>query len=113
MGTSETPSDFIEPADHYNDVNIESYENIGYVEDYENFIGTDIEGKNIIVYPNGQHERYEEELDEEGIMTSFGDLPAYEHDPYVKKIKKNKKQSRNGDGFIPCGFFSALKHFKK
>jgi YteA family regulatory protein len=84
-GTSETPSDFIEPMDHYNDVNIESYENMGYVEDYENFVGTDIDGKNITVYPNRQHERYEEALDEEGIMTTFGDLPAYEHDPYIEK----------------------------
>ncbi|MDT0159093.1 MULTISPECIES: TraR/DksA C4-type zinc finger protein [Bacillus] len=83
-GNSETPSDFIVPHDHYNDTNIEAEENIGYVEDYENFIGTDIEGKNITVYPNAQHERYEEALDEEGIMTTFGDLPAYEHDPYVE-----------------------------
>jgi YteA family regulatory protein len=83
-GTSETPSDFVDPEAHYNDTSIESEENVGYVEDYENFIGTDIEGKNVTVYPNAQHERYEESLDEEGIMTSFGDLPAFEHDPYVE-----------------------------
>lgn len=88
-GTSETPSDLVQGVDHYNEVYIESDENIGYVEDYENFVGVDIEGKNVTVYPNAQHERYEESLDEEGIMTPFGDLPAFEHDPYVEK-KKNE-----------------------
>jgi len=84
-GTSEGPSDFYQVSDHYNDVYNESQENEGYVEDYENFVATDIEGKEIIVFPNQQHERYEQELDEEGIMTSFGDLPAVEHDPYVEE----------------------------
>lgn len=84
-GTSESPSDFVNVEGHYNDVYNEADENIGYVEEYENFVGVDIEGKNITVYPNKQHERYEESLDEEGIMTPFGDLPAYEHDPYVEK----------------------------
>ena len=86
-GTSETPSDFMTPKDHYNDTYIESEENVGYVEDYENFVGNDITGKDITIYPNKQHEKYENELDEEGIMTTFGDLPAYEHDPYVEDDK--------------------------
>jgi YteA family regulatory protein len=89
-GTSETPSDFIDPQEHYNDVNIEPDENIGYVEDYENFVGNDMYGNNITVYPSPQHEKYEEALDEEGIMTTFGDLPGYEHDPYVERDKENK-----------------------
>jgi hypothetical protein len=83
-GTSESPSDFAIPPLSYNEMNIEHEENIGYVEDFENFVGDDIEGKNITVYPNNQHEKYEDSLDEEGIMTEFGDLPAYEHDPYVE-----------------------------
>lgn len=82
-GTSETPSDLAFPQDDYSDIYIEADENVGYVEDYENFVGTDMYGKNITVFPNPQHEHYEDELDEEGIMTSFGDLPAFEHDPYV------------------------------
>lgn len=90
-GTSETPSDFWIPSGDYNDNYIESGENIGYVEEYENFVGTDIEGKNIKVYPNRQHEKYEEELDQEGIMTPFGDLPAFEHDPYVESDDKEEK----------------------
>lgn len=83
-GTSETPSDLASSMDHYNDMYIESEENIGYVEDFENFVGNDMYGKNITVYPNMQHEQYEDALDEEGTMTSFGDLPAFEHDPYVE-----------------------------
>lgn len=84
-GTSETPSDFVDVEDHYNDVYNEAEEKIGYAESFENFVGVDIEGKNVTVYPNAQHQRYEEELDEEGIMTSFGDLPAFEHEPYVEE----------------------------
>ncbi len=83
-GTSETPSDFTVPPLDYNDTYMEYDENVSYVEDYENFIGNDIEGRNVTVYPNKQHEQYEDSLDEEGLMTSFGDLPAYEHDPYVE-----------------------------
>jgi YteA family regulatory protein len=90
-GTSETPSDFAIPQEHYNDVSNEPDENEGYVEDYENFIGNDMYGNNITVYPNPQHERYENDLDEEGIMTTFGDLPAFEHDPYVEDDKDRDK----------------------
>lgn len=84
-GTSETPSDFTRPPADYNDTYMDYEENVGYVEDFENFVGNDIEGNNVQVYPNAQHEKYEDALDEEGIMTAFGDLPAYEHDPYVEE----------------------------
>lgn len=83
-GTSESPSDFAVAHDHYSDTYTEPEERIGYVEDFENFVGNDMYGKNITVYPNNLHENYEEVLDEEGIMTTFGDLPAFEHDPYVE-----------------------------
>ncbi|WP_203362112.1 yteA family sporulation protein [Bacillus sp. REN10] len=84
-GTSESPSDFLNAPTDYNDMYIESDEHVGYVEAYENFVGVDIEGKNLTIYPNKQHKQYEEELDEEGIMTSFGDLPPYEREPYTKR----------------------------
>ncbi|OMP65736.1 TraR/DksA C4-type zinc finger protein [Domibacillus epiphyticus] len=87
-GTSESPSDFADPPKEYDDMYVEAGENVGYVEDFENFVGVDINGKNIRVYPNKQHEQYEDELDEEGIMTSYGDLPGYEHDPYTDKEEK-------------------------
>ncbi|MTH54402.1 yteA family sporulation protein [Bacillus mangrovi] len=82
-GSSETPSDFEYPMEDYNDAYTESDDKIGFVEDYENFAATDIEGKNVVVYPNEQHEKYEDELDEEGIMTSFGDLPYSEKERYT------------------------------
>ena len=64
------------PAD-YEDMYVESEENIGYVEVYENFAAVDITGERpVSVYPNTQHEQLEDQLDEEGIMTSFGDLPS-------------------------------------
>jgi YteA family regulatory protein len=87
-GTSDTPSDLAFSEDNFQDTYAESDENIGYVEDFENFVGNDIYGNEIKVYPNAQHEQYENALDEEGIMTSFGDLPAYEHEPYVDDNEK-------------------------
>jgi YteA family regulatory protein len=95
-GTSESPSDQAEQVDHYNDMYIEPQENVGYVEDYENFVGVDITGKHVTVYPNKQHEKYEEELDEEGIMTTFGDLPAFEHDPYVEEHEEREEKEEKG-----------------
>lgn len=86
-GTSETPSDFAFPNDRYENSYNEADENIGYVEDFENFVGNDMYGKNVTVYPNEQHDHYEEDLDEEGIMTAFGDLPPVEHDPYTEDEK--------------------------
>lgn len=86
-GTSETPSDFAYPNDRYENSFNEADEKIGYVEDFENFIGNDMYGKNITVYPNELHDQYEETLDEEGIMTTFGDLPAVEHEPYTEDEK--------------------------
>lgn len=83
-GTSESPSDFTDAVDDYNEAFIEADEYVGYVEAYENFVATDIEGKEIIIYPNNQHEQYENMLDEEGTMTIFGDLPPYEKEPYTQ-----------------------------
>lgn len=86
FGTSESPSDFIRPPADYEDMYVESEENIGYVEDYENFVAVDITGEHpVTVYPNTQHEQLEDELDEAGMMTSFGDLPQDEKMPYVEE----------------------------
>jgi YteA family regulatory protein len=85
FGNSETPSDMEYPVDSYNDVYMENDDPTGYVEDYENFAATDIEGKNVTVYPNIQHRQYEHTLDEEGLMTPFGDLPASEKEPYSEE----------------------------
>lgn len=91
-GTSESPSDMIDPPGDYNEVYIDSDENVGYVEDIENFAGVDMRGENLTIYPNAQHEKLEDDLDAEGIMTSYGDLPGFEHDPYTSEALKRKRQ---------------------
>ncbi|WP_026694600.1 TraR/DksA C4-type zinc finger protein [Peribacillus kribbensis] len=91
-GTSNSPSDFANPKNLYGDMYIEAEEQIGYVESYENFIGNDMYGQNITVYPNERHEEYEAALDEEGIMTTFGDLHPYELDPYVEPDEKKAEK---------------------
>ncbi|MFS8650850.1 MAG: TraR/DksA C4-type zinc finger protein [Caldibacillus sp.] len=83
-GTSESPSDFSDPPAHRNDLNIEPDEQLGYVEEYENFIAVDLYGNEVTIFPSKQRKKYEEALDEEGVMTVFGDLPAYEKEPYVE-----------------------------
>ncbi|QOR65987.1 TraR/DksA C4-type zinc finger protein [Cytobacillus suaedae] len=90
-GTSETPSDLNENVDHYNDAYVESHDPVGYVEDYENFAATDIYGNPMTIYPSKQHQKYEEELDEAGSMTIFGDLPGYEKDPYTEEEAEDRK----------------------
>jgi YteA family regulatory protein len=84
-GTSNSPSDFVVAPDSYNEMYEEADDKDGYAEDFENFAGTDIYGKNVTVYPSDLHEEYEEILDEEGIMTTFGDLKPYEVDPYTEE----------------------------
>ncbi|MBM7694468.1 YteA family regulatory protein [Peribacillus deserti] len=91
-GTSNSPSDFFRPKNLYGDMYEEGEEQVGYVEAYENFIGNDMYGNNITVYPNERHEEYEDLLDEEGIMTSFGDLHPYELDPYVEEDEKRTQR---------------------
>ncbi len=82
-GTSETPSDFFDPTMlDYNDMYIESDENVGYVEDIESFVATDITGNNIQVYPNATHQLYEERLDEENVMSVTGNLGGAELEPF-------------------------------
>lgn len=80
-GTSETPSDF---ADRnmmdYNDMIVEEDESISFVEEIESFIATDIEGKNITIYPNSIHQKYEERLDDDEVMSVVGNLGAEEID---------------------------------
>jgi YteA family regulatory protein len=90
-GTSETPSDIDMEVEDYNHAYVESDDPVGYVEDYENFIGTDIEGKNVQVYPSHQHNTYEDLLDEAGTMTIFGDLPPGEKEPYTEEGKDENR----------------------
>ncbi|EIT87228.1 DNA binding protein, DksA/TraR family [Fictibacillus macauensis ZFHKF-1] len=64
-GTSETPSDFAtNRALDYNDMIINDEENIGYTEEIEGFLATDMDGSNPHVIPNKAHEAYEKRVDE-------------------------------------------------
>ncbi|MGM9988488.1 MAG: TraR/DksA C4-type zinc finger protein [Bacillaceae bacterium] len=63
-GSSDTPADFNQDIDNYSDTFIHSDEPVGYVEDLENVIGTDMYGKNPRVIPSPQHNALEEMLDE-------------------------------------------------
>jgi YteA family regulatory protein len=83
-GTSESPSDFIEDTEYYSETYVEADERLGYVEDYENFAANDLYGQPLPIYPTKKHEMYEDALDEEGIMSVFGDLPGYEKDSYTE-----------------------------
>lgn len=74
FGTAETPSDFYDPAKFsYSDVYVESDEKVGFVEDIEGFLITDIEGKNVDVNTDDPlHEEYEEYLDDAGVVSVLG-----------------------------------------
>lgn len=95
-GSSDSPSDYYDPKEHYDQVYLNSDEHIGYVEDIENFAGNDIDGRNVQIYPTEELEQLKDILDEEGIMTTFGDLKPYEEDPYTEEYAKAHKDE---DGF--------------
>ncbi|SFA39850.1 transcriptional regulator, TraR/DksA family [Parageobacillus thermantarcticus] len=83
--SSDTPSDLGKNIDYYGETYAESEEHVGYVEELENFAAVDLYGKNVKVYPTREHEQLENILDDAGIMSNIGDLPAYEKEPYTKK----------------------------
>ncbi|AMX82515.1 hypothetical protein GS3922_01865 [Geobacillus subterraneus] len=93
-GTSDTPSDLGKNVDYYGEVYAESEENVGYVEDLENFAAVDLYGKHVNVYPTREHELLENQLDDEGIMSNIGDLPAYEKDPYTSEDSYRRYDER-------------------
>lgn len=78
-GTSETPAD-LERRDSksFNEMYIDAEEPRGYVEDFENFIGTDIYGKNLQVYATEAQEEYEQMLDDFEERTYKGELSSDE-----------------------------------
>ncbi|MEY8348881.1 TraR/DksA C4-type zinc finger protein [Bacillus cereus] len=78
-GTSETPSD-LERRDskNFDEMYVDAEEPRGYVEDFENFIGTDMYGKNPQVYATEEHEEYEQMLDDFEERTYKGELSSDE-----------------------------------
>jgi len=86
-GTSETPSDLRGDYEDYNSLYNEGHDDEGFTEDYETFIGNNLEGTQRIVYPSKKHEEYEAMLDEAGTDTPFFDLPFDQTDGYVEEDK--------------------------
>ncbi|ONK23999.1 molecular chaperone DnaK [Bacillus sp. VT-16-64] len=82
FGTSETPSDFTGDFDSYNELYSDD-EREGAPEQYETFVGTDIEGDDIQIYSSENEREYVEKLDEEGIESPIGDIPYRKTDGYV------------------------------
>ncbi|MBY0122866.1 TraR/DksA C4-type zinc finger protein [Bacillus sp. S/N-304-OC-R1] len=82
-GTSETPADLRGDYEDYNSLYNEGHDDEGFTEDYETFIGNNIEGTDRIIYPSKKHEEYEAMLDEAGTDTPFFDLHYRETDGYV------------------------------
>ncbi|WP_170008019.1 TraR/DksA C4-type zinc finger protein [Bacillus fonticola] len=90
-GTSETPSDFQGDIDDYEGL-YDPEEGEGFTEAYETFVGQDFDSGEVRVYPSGKfHEGYEDQLDEEGTDTPFGDLPFHNSDGYVDESDNVKK----------------------
>ncbi|WP_141433723.1 TraR/DksA C4-type zinc finger protein [Bacillus sp. 03113] len=82
-GTSETPSDLKGDYEDYNSLYNQGHDDEGFTEDYETFVGTDITGKNKIIFPSKKHEEYEALLNQENIDAPFGDVPYKQTDGYV------------------------------
>lgn len=84
FGTSETPSDYTGDHESYNTLYKTENENDGFTEEYESFLGNDINGKNPKAFRSKKQEEYEARLDEEHIESQLGDVPYKQSDGYVK-----------------------------
>lgn len=82
-GTSETPSDLRGDFEDYGSLYNEDSDDEGFTEDYESFVATDITGKEQRIYPNKEHEAFEQALDDEDIDAPFGDVPYKKSDGYI------------------------------
>lgn len=85
-GTSETPSDFEGDYDSYEELYDDKIRD-GFTEEYEMFTGNDIEADDVEVFQTDEKREYEEQLEDEGIDTPFGDLPYHQTDGYTKRDK--------------------------
>lgn len=64
-GSSDSPSDFLTTENNtYDEMYLHSNESIGSVEEFEDFIGTDINGKNPTGYQGKKYEQAMDEYDE-------------------------------------------------
>lgn len=89
-GTSETPSDFTEDHDSYDELYRDDIRE-GFTEEYEQFTGNDITGQEKEVFQTENARHYEQQLDEEDLDTPFGDLPYDKTDGYVEDDDSTKE----------------------
>lgn len=90
FGTSETPSDFTGDFDSYNELYSDD-EREGAPEQYETFVGTNMENDDIEIYSSENEREYVDTLDEEGVESPIGDIPYRETDGYVDDSKEKRK----------------------
>ncbi|WP_332066879.1 TraR/DksA C4-type zinc finger protein [Bacillus sp. KH172YL63] len=88
FGTSETPSDFEGDYEDYSEMYQDDDASEGFTEDYESFVGTDMEGTNRKTFPSKTHEEYEDMLDDNDLESPLGDIPYKDGDSYVSDKKK-------------------------
>ncbi len=90
-GTSETPSDLRGDFEDYDSLYDRKSDDEGFTEDYETFVGTNIDGSERTVYRSKAHEKYEQALDKEGIEAPFGDVPYHETDGYTEDKEEEEE----------------------
>lgn len=90
FGTSETPSDFTGDFDSYNELYSDD-EREGAPEQYETFVGTNMETDDIEIYTSENEREYVDKLDQEGVESPIGDIPYRKTDGYVHDEKEEEK----------------------
>lgn len=90
FGTSETPSDFTGDFDSYNELYSDDKRE-GAPEQYETFVGTDIEGDDIEIYSTENKQEYMDKLDDAGVESPIGDIPYKRTDGYVDPHKEKEE----------------------
>jgi YteA family regulatory protein len=91
FGTSETPSDFTGDFDSYNELYSDDKRE-GAPEQYETFVGTDIEGDDIEIYSTENKQEYMDKLDDAGVESPIGDIPYRRTDGYVDEDDEKKER---------------------
>ncbi len=91
FGTSETPSDFEGDYEDYSELYEDDKSSEGFTEEYESFVGTDMDGSHPKTYPSKTHEDYEEMLDDNDLESPIGDIPYKDGDSYVSNKNKSNK----------------------
>ena len=93
-GTSETPSDLErQDSKNYNGMYVNSEENVGYVEDFENFIGTDMYGK-IRKFSLRKNMK-----NMSNCLMTLKSVPLRANCLQMSRVPKNKKHSENRNAF--------------